>query len=173
VRKIIVSEFVTLDGVMEAPRGEPGHPHTGWVRDFLGPEQLRYKLDEVLDAKSLLIGRVTYESFAGAWPQRSKPDHGPDPDLERVADQLSEMEARVGWAELCEAQHPRKMLGFLRQPKLRTTASLGICQRCLDAPNLLTPHTKGASHGIPSDQAQSQGLQYLEDGVRRPPAKTH
>ena len=69
--KIIVSEFVTLDGVMEAPGGEPGHPHTGWVFDFIGDEQIKYKLDETLEAESLLIGRVTYESFAGAWPERA------------------------------------------------------------------------------------------------------
>ena len=69
--KVVVSEFVTLDGVMEAPGGEPGHPHSGWVFDFMGDEQLQYKLQEVLEAESLLIGRVTYESFAGAWPERS------------------------------------------------------------------------------------------------------
>ena len=70
MRKLIVSEFVSLDGVMEAPGGEPGHPHSGWVFDFMGEEQLRNKLNETLEAESLLIGRVTYESFAGAWPQR-------------------------------------------------------------------------------------------------------
>jgi dihydrofolate reductase len=68
---LIVTEFVTLDGVMEAPGGEPSHPHSGWVFDFIGPEQERYKLDEALEAESHLLGRVTYESFAGAWPQRS------------------------------------------------------------------------------------------------------
>lgn len=66
--ELIVSEFVTLDGVMEAPGGEPTHPHTGWVGDYFGPEQERYKFDEVLTADTLLVGRVTYESFAGAWP---------------------------------------------------------------------------------------------------------
>lgn len=66
--ELIVSEFVTLDGVMEAPGGEPTHPYTGWVMDYAGPEQEVYKLQEVLDAEVLLIGRVTYESFAGAWP---------------------------------------------------------------------------------------------------------
>ncbi|MFO0744093.1 MAG: dihydrofolate reductase family protein [Myxococcota bacterium] len=71
MRAIIVSEFVTLDGVMEAPGGEQGHPHSGWVFDFMGPEQLTWKLAETLAAESLLIGRVTYESFAGAWPTRS------------------------------------------------------------------------------------------------------
>src|SRR4051812_44951052 len=68
--RLIVSEFVTLDGVMEAPGGEPTHPHTGWVFDFMGPEQEQYKLDEVLEAESHLLGRVTYESFVGAWPER-------------------------------------------------------------------------------------------------------
>ncbi len=68
--KLIVTEFLTLDGVMEAPGGEPTHPHAGWVFDFMGPEQERYKLDEALEAESHLLGRVTYESFAGAWPQR-------------------------------------------------------------------------------------------------------
>jgi dihydrofolate reductase len=69
--KLIVSEFVTLDGVMEAPGGEEGHPHSGWVFDFMSKEQERYKLDETLEAESLLLGRVTYEGFAAAWPQRS------------------------------------------------------------------------------------------------------
>jgi dihydrofolate reductase len=71
VRELIVSEFVTLDGVMEAPGGEPGHPHSGWVFDFMSKEQEQYKLDEVLAAEALLLGRVTYEGFSGAWPQRS------------------------------------------------------------------------------------------------------
>ena len=71
MRTLIVSEFVTLDGVMEAPGGELTHPHTGWVMDYEGQEQMQYKLQEVLDAELLLIGRVTYESFAGAWPTYS------------------------------------------------------------------------------------------------------
>jgi dihydrofolate reductase len=71
--KLIVSEFVTLDGVMEAPGGEEGHPHTGWVFDFVSPEQEQYKLDEVMEADALLLGRVTYEGFSGAWPERGGP----------------------------------------------------------------------------------------------------
>lgn len=71
MRKLIVSEFVSIDGVMEAPGGEPTHPHTGWVIDFIGAEQERYKLDEVLEAEALLLGRTTYESFSEAWPARS------------------------------------------------------------------------------------------------------
>jgi dihydrofolate reductase len=71
MRKVIVSEFITLDGVIEGPGGEPGHPHSGWVFDFMTAEQMSYKLDEVLEAESLLIGRTTYQSFAEAWPQRT------------------------------------------------------------------------------------------------------
>ncbi len=68
MRKLIVSEFVTLDGVMEAPGGEPTHPHSGWVFDYLAPEQEQYKLNEIMEAESLLLGRVTYEGFSAAWP---------------------------------------------------------------------------------------------------------
>lgn len=71
--KLIVSEFVTLDGVMEAPGGEPTHPHTGWVFDYIEPELLDYKLREIIEAESHLLGRVTFDSFAGAWPQRDGP----------------------------------------------------------------------------------------------------
>ena len=68
MRKLIVTEFVTLDGVMEAPGGEPTHPHSGWVGDYFNDEIGAYKQQEVFDAEIHLLGRVTYESFAGAWP---------------------------------------------------------------------------------------------------------
>ena len=70
MRELIVSEFVSLDGVMEAPGGEPGHPHSGWTFDYHDDEQMKYKLDETLDAGSLLLGRVTYEGFSEALPPR-------------------------------------------------------------------------------------------------------
>jgi dihydrofolate reductase len=71
MRPIIVSEFVTIDGIMEAPGGEPTHPHTNWVGEVMTDHEFQYKLAEIVEAESLLIGRVTYESFAGAWPQRT------------------------------------------------------------------------------------------------------
>jgi dihydrofolate reductase len=70
MRKLIVSEFVTLDGVMEAPGGEPSHPHSGWVFDFMSQAQQEYKLAETLESEALLLGRVTYEGFSAAWPER-------------------------------------------------------------------------------------------------------
>jgi dihydrofolate reductase len=72
MRKLIVSEFVSLDGVMEAPGGEEGFKHTGWVLEFpQDPGQGEYKLSETMEADALLLGRVTYEGFAAAWPARS------------------------------------------------------------------------------------------------------
>ncbi len=69
--KVVVSEFMSLDGVVEAPGGEPGYRHSGWVAKLQDPAQFQYKLAEVLGHEALLIGRKTYESFAGAWPART------------------------------------------------------------------------------------------------------
>ena len=71
--RLIVTEFVSLDGVMEAPGGEVGYAHSGWVGDYFSDELGAYKQDEQLAADVLLLGRKTYESFYGAWPQREGP----------------------------------------------------------------------------------------------------
>ena len=68
--RIVVTEFSSLDGVMEAPGGEE-FKYPGWSFEFdRGDEGNQFKLDEALDSEALLIGRVTYESFANAWPSR-------------------------------------------------------------------------------------------------------
>jgi dihydrofolate reductase len=67
--RIVVTEFVSLDGVMQAPGGGEDFEHAGWTFQFdRGAEGNRFKLDEALDAEALLLGRVTYEGFAAAWP---------------------------------------------------------------------------------------------------------
>jgi dihydrofolate reductase len=69
--RIVVTEFMSLDGVMEAPGGEPGFKYPGWTFEFdRGDDGNEFKLDETMRADALLLGRRTYESFAGAWPQR-------------------------------------------------------------------------------------------------------
>jgi dihydrofolate reductase len=69
--KVIVTEFVSLDGVMEAPGGGEGFKHAGWTFKInRGEEGDQFKLDETRDAEALLLGRVTYEGFAAAWPSR-------------------------------------------------------------------------------------------------------
>jgi dihydrofolate reductase len=71
VGRIIVTEFVSLDGVMEDPGGAEGFKYGGWTFEIpRGEEGDKFKLDEALDAEALLLGRVTYEGFAAAWPSR-------------------------------------------------------------------------------------------------------
>jgi dihydrofolate reductase len=70
MRTLIVSEFVSLDGVMEAPGGEPTHPHAGWTMPYGVPEMFAFKFEEVKEAESMLLGRTTYEGFSAAWPER-------------------------------------------------------------------------------------------------------
>jgi dihydrofolate reductase len=72
MKKVIVSEFVTLDGVMEDPGGAEQFERGGWAFQFeRGPEGDKFKLDEVMQAGALLLGRKTYEGFAAAWPSRT------------------------------------------------------------------------------------------------------
>ena len=67
--RIVVSEFVSLDGVMEDPGGSEGTPAGGWAFRFeRGADGAAYKLAELRDAEAMLLGRVTYEGFAAAWP---------------------------------------------------------------------------------------------------------
>ena len=69
--RIVVTEFVSLDGVMEDPGGAENFRHGGWSFKFnRGDEGDKFKLDETLSSRALLLGRVTYEGFAEAWPSR-------------------------------------------------------------------------------------------------------
>ncbi len=69
--RIVVTEFVALDGVMEDPGGSENAKHGGWSFEFSrGDEGDAFKLDETLSSEALLLGRVTYEGFAAAWPSR-------------------------------------------------------------------------------------------------------
>ena len=69
--RIVVTEFVSLDGVMEAPGGGEDFRHGGWTFEInRGDEGDKFKLDEAFSSEALLLGRVTYEGFAEAWPSR-------------------------------------------------------------------------------------------------------
>jgi dihydrofolate reductase len=69
--RIVVTEFVSLDGVMEDPGGAEDFEHGGWSFEFSrGEEGDKFKLDEALGSEALLLGRVTYQGFADAWPSR-------------------------------------------------------------------------------------------------------
>jgi dihydrofolate reductase len=69
--RIVVTEFVSLDGVVEDPGGSEDFKYGGWSFEFdRGAEGDEFKLDETRNSAALLLGRVTYEGFAAAWPSR-------------------------------------------------------------------------------------------------------
>ena len=68
--KIIVTEFISIDGVIEAPGGGEGYKHDGWTFEIDRGEGDKFKLDETMETEALLLGRRTYEGFAAAWPSR-------------------------------------------------------------------------------------------------------
>jgi dihydrofolate reductase len=71
VGRIVVTEFVSLDGVMEAPAGEDDFARGAWSFETdRGDDGNQFKLDETMAAEALLLGRRTYEGFAAAWPSR-------------------------------------------------------------------------------------------------------
>jgi dihydrofolate reductase len=70
--QIAITEFISLDGVVEAPGGGEGYKHDGWSFEFdRGDEGNKFKLDETRASAALLLGRRTYEGFAAAWPSRT------------------------------------------------------------------------------------------------------
>jgi dihydrofolate reductase len=68
---IVVSQFVTLDGVVEDPGGSEKFERGGWAFQYeRGEEGDKFKLDELMASDALLLGRITFEGFAAAWPSR-------------------------------------------------------------------------------------------------------
>jgi dihydrofolate reductase len=69
--RIVVTEFASLDGVMEDPGGSEDFRHGGWTFEYWrGDDGDKFKVDETMNSAALLLGRVTYEGFADAWPSR-------------------------------------------------------------------------------------------------------
>lgn len=85
--KIVATEFISLDGVMEDPGGSEDFVHGGWTFEIeRGDEGNKFKLDELEEAEAQLLGRVTYEGFAAAWPEREG-----DPDMGGFAKKMNSM----------------------------------------------------------------------------------
>src|SRR5919204_122868 len=72
--KLVVTEFISVDGVIEDPGGSEDFEYGGWTFEYdRGDDGNQFKLDELMDAEVQLLGRVTYEGFAAAWPEREGP----------------------------------------------------------------------------------------------------
>jgi dihydrofolate reductase len=70
--RVVISQFITVDGVVEDPGGSENFERGGWAFQFdRGPEGDKFKLDEVMASEALLLGRITYDGFAAAWPSRT------------------------------------------------------------------------------------------------------
>jgi dihydrofolate reductase len=97
--ELVVTEFVSMDGVMQAPGGED-FKYEGWSFEFdRGDEGNQFKGEELFEADAQLLGRVTYESFAGAWPDR---EH--DRDMAEFAKRMGDMPKYVVSATLTEPE---------------------------------------------------------------------
>ncbi len=66
--KLVVSEFISLDGVIEGPGPNDPYEHAGWTMQYGCEELMKFKFDELMASDALLLGRITYEGFASAWP---------------------------------------------------------------------------------------------------------
>ena len=85
--KIVATEFISLDGVIEDPGGAEDYAHGGWTFEIdRGEEGNKFKLGELEEAEAQLLGRVTYEGFAAAWPEREG-----DPDMGGFAKKMNTM----------------------------------------------------------------------------------
>src|SRR3954453_1516361 len=72
--KLVVTEFVSIDGVFEDPGGAANYEYGGWTFEYdRGDDGNKFKMDELMEADAQLLGRVTYEGFAAAWPSREGP----------------------------------------------------------------------------------------------------
>lgn len=85
--KIVATEFISLDGIIEDPGGSEDFVHGGWTFEIdRGEEGDKFKLDELVEAEAQLLGRVTYEGFAAAWPEREG-----DPAMGGFAEKMNSM----------------------------------------------------------------------------------
>jgi dihydrofolate reductase len=71
MRKLIATEFMSVDGVIDSPGGDNGFVRGAWTFKFSDPEGMQFKVDETMSSGAQLLGRKTYEGFAAAWPERS------------------------------------------------------------------------------------------------------
>jgi dihydrofolate reductase len=85
--KVVATEFLSLDGVVEDPGGAEKFEHGGWTRPFGGDDLWQFKLDELMASDALLLGRVTYEGFAAVWPSVK--------DEQGFADRMNALPKRV------------------------------------------------------------------------------
>ena len=118
--RIVVTEFVSLDGVMEDPGGAEGSKHGAWTFKYeRGPEGNKFKVDELFEADALLLGRVTYQAFAKAWPSIKDPDFADRMNSIRkyvVSNTLKDSEATWGETTVIRGDVPAEIAKLKARP---------------------------------------------------------
>jgi dihydrofolate reductase len=123
MRRIVVSEFVSLDGVMQAPGGREedasgSFKHGGWSFKFHDDQVPKYKLAELSASEAILLGRKTYEIFAGYWP-KAKDDEGFADKMNSLAKHVvSTTLKKVDWnnSKLIKTNVPEEVRKLRQQP---------------------------------------------------------
>ena len=94
--KVVIQEFLTVDGVVEDPGGETDLEHGGWAFPFVDDDQLRWVTEQAQASSALLLGRRTYEGFVKAWPGRT--------GMMGLADRMNELPKHVATTTLTELE---------------------------------------------------------------------
>ncbi len=168
--RITVTEFVSIDGVMEAPGGEAGYAHTNWVGRFPGESHFEFKLQEILEADALLLGRLTYESFAGAWPDgegefAEKMNAMPKFVVSRTLRDPGWNNTTVLEGEAVEAITLLKQSfeGEIQVPGSRSLVRLLRLHDLVDSYNLMVfPYVLGSGFRVFDDWSEARELKLLE-----------
>jgi dihydrofolate reductase len=123
MRKVVVSVFVTLDGVMEDPGGGEGFEHGGWQIPFFDEDLNRYARELLFASDALLLGRVTYQHFAAAWPSMT--------DEEGFADRMNSLPKYVASTTLQEplAWNATLLTGDVAEAVAKLNAAFLRCGR--------------------------------------------
>lgn len=116
MRKIVVSTFLSLDGIMEDPGGSESFVHGGWTVPYWNDQTARFKETEMAAADGLLLGRVTYEAFARAWEHSTA--EGADHMNGLAKHVASRTLAQVTWANahLLQGDLTEAVAALKRQP---------------------------------------------------------
>jgi dihydrofolate reductase len=136
--RIVVTEFVSLDGVMEDPGGAEGYKHGGWTFKYdRGAEGNKFKVDELFAADALLLGRVTYQAFAQAWPSIKDPDFADRMNGIRkyvVSNTLEDSEATWGETTVIRGDVPAEIAKLKARPggNLLVHGSARLAQTLID-----------------------------------------
>src|SRR3954469_20997582 len=165
-RHIVVTEFVTLDGVMEDPGGAEGTPFGGWAFQFeRGEAGNRFKFDELMAADAQLLGRKTYDGFAKAWPSMT--------DEQGFADKMNSMPKYVVSSTLTEPTWPNTtVIGLEDIEDLEGNILVGgsgqlvqtlVEHRLVDEIRLVVyPTVLGGGKKLFGDQAEERAFEVVE-----------